>query len=70
MIDVFRADDCVISRIVSAPTVVKIDVEGAEPLVLGGMRKTLLRNRTVRILFEFWRRGVFLSIRLTYATIL
>jgi FkbM family methyltransferase len=35
-------------------SLVKIDVEGAEPLVLWGMEKTLLHNPSVKILFEFW----------------
>jgi hypothetical protein len=39
-------------------SLIKIDVEGAEPLVLQGMRETLLRNLDLKIIFEFWPRFV------------
>ena len=39
-------------------SLVKVDVEGAEPLVLQGMSETLMRNPSVKILFEFWLRYV------------
>jgi FkbM family methyltransferase len=37
-------------------SLVKIDVEGAEPLVLEGLRNTLARNPSARVFFEFWPR--------------
>ncbi|WP_435361017.1 FkbM family methyltransferase [Haloarchaeobius sp. DFWS5] len=37
-------DDLVAQTEVAAPTVVKIDVEGAEPLVIEGLRETLARE--------------------------
>lgn len=39
-------------------SLVKIDVEGAEPLVLLGMEKTLQKNPTIAVIFEFWPRYV------------
>jgi FkbM family methyltransferase len=39
-------------------SLVKIDVEGAEPLVLRGMKGTLRRNWDVKIVFEFWPQYV------------
>ena len=40
-----RGDGSVRDGAIPAPTVVKIDVEGAEPLVLDGMRRTLADDR-------------------------
>ena len=39
-------------------SLVKVDVEGAEPMVLQGMRETLMRNPSVKIVFEFWPRYI------------
>lgn len=39
-------------------SVVKIDVEGAEPLVLSGMQEVMERNRSMAIVFEFLPRFV------------
>ena len=39
-------------------SLIKIDVEGAEPLVIQGLKKTLKRNPTAKIFFEFWPRYV------------
>jgi FkbM family methyltransferase len=46
-VDVFRADDLIARRPELAPTVMKIDVEGGEHLVLGGAAG-LLRSRRLR----------------------
>ena len=43
----FSVDD--LAKIYAAPTVVKIDVEGAENLVLRGARETLLRHRPLLV---------------------
>jgi FkbM family methyltransferase len=48
-VQVFRADDLIARRPDFAPTVMKIDVEGAEHLVLGGA-SALLRSRRLRAL--------------------
>ncbi len=37
---------------------IKIDVQGFEPVVLRGMSETLDSNRRVRVLTEFWPRGI------------
>ncbi len=38
--------------------VVKIDVQGAEPRVLGGMSRTLEANEHIRVISEFWPEGL------------
>ena len=51
-VQVFRADDLITRRPDLAPTVMKLDVEGAEHLVLGGAAG-LLRSRRLRaLIFE------------------
>ena len=37
---------------------IKIDTQGAEVVILEGMRKTLERNRGVKLAVEFWPRGL------------
>lgn len=49
-VDVVPLDDLVASGEVPVPTVVKIDVEGAEPLVLEGMEETL-EDDDLRVVF-------------------
>lgn len=39
-------------------SLVKIDVEGAEPLVVQGMWNTLERNPDAKLIFEFWPRFI------------
>lgn len=51
------ADDML--KDVSGPvSLIKIDVEGAEPLVIRGMKQTLRRNPNVKLIFEFWPRMI------------
>ena len=52
-IDSVRGDELVKSGEVPQPNVVKIDVEGAEPLVVEGLEKTLRDNRCRVIYCEF-----------------
>lgn len=51
------ADD-ILEKVTGKISLVKIDVEGAEPLVLAGMRKTLSRNPEAWVIFEFWPKFV------------
>ena len=37
-------------------SLIKIDVEGAEPLVIRGMKNTLKQNPDAKLIFEFWPR--------------
>lgn len=37
---------------------IKIDTQGAEVVILEGMKKTLERNRNVKLAIEFWPRGL------------
>ena len=53
---VFRADDFIARRPDLAPTVMKIDVEGAEHLVLGGAADLLRTGRLRAIVFEAARQ--------------
>lgn len=48
-VEVITIDDVVVARAVPPPSVVKIDVEGAELAVLAGMEQTLARHRPVLI---------------------
>lgn len=43
---------------VGSVDVLKIDAQGAEPLVLRGMREMLRRNPKIKILLEFWPWGI------------
>ena len=45
--------DAAVERLREAPDWVKLDVEGAEPAVLAGARRTLERSRP-RVIFESW----------------
>ena len=38
--------------------VIKIDIEGAEPEVLGGMKKILADNKDIKIMSEFYPEGI------------
>lgn len=49
-VELVRGDDLVSQGILPQPNVVKIDVEGAEPLVLDGMQETL-RNEDCRLVY-------------------
>lgn len=40
------------------PDVIKVDVQGAEFLVLLGMKKTIKRNKKIRIFCEFWPSSI------------
>jgi len=51
-VSVIRADDLVETHAHLAPTIMKIDVEGAEHLVLGGATRTLGSGRVRAIVFE------------------
>jgi len=44
-VEVARADDLIVSKNLPEPTIVKIDVEGAEALVIDGMKGTLASPR-------------------------
>lgn len=56
-VQVFRADDLITARPDLAPTVMKVDVEGAEHLVLGGAAGLLRSGRLRALVFED-RRGL------------
>jgi len=56
-VEIVVADD-VLGNLERPISVVKIDVEGAEPLVLQGMKKILRRNPGINLLFEFWPRFI------------
>lgn len=51
-VETARADDLVASGDLPVPNVVKIDVEGAEPLVLEGMAETLSRDACQHVVLE------------------
>jgi FkbM family methyltransferase len=51
-VQVLRADDFVASHPDLSPTVMKVDVEGAEHLVLGGASRLLAQGRLRAIVFE------------------
>jgi FkbM family methyltransferase len=51
-VKVFRADDLIAARPELAPTVMKLDVEGAEHLVLGGAPNLLRSGRLRAVVFE------------------
>ena len=55
-VQVLRADDLIAARPDLAPTLMKIDVEGAEHLVLGGATALLRSGRLRAIVFETARR--------------
>jgi FkbM family methyltransferase len=54
---VFRADDFVAARPELSPTVMKVDVEGAEHLVLSGAKALLRSGRLRALIFEDRRDG-------------
>ncbi len=51
-VQVLRADDLIVRRPDLAPTVMKVDVEGAEHLVLGGASDLLRSGRLRALVFE------------------
>ncbi|MDP7030548.1 MAG: FkbM family methyltransferase [Phycisphaerales bacterium] len=51
-VPVYALDDW-LDRCGVVPDVIKMDVQGAEPLVLAGMRRTLEADRPLHVLFEF-----------------
>jgi FkbM family methyltransferase len=53
-----KTGDSILLDLKTSISLIKMDVEGAEPLVFEGMKETLDRNRSARILFEFWPRYV------------
>ncbi len=53
----YRLDDLVSALGVSAPTLLKIDVDGSEPAVLGGAEDALVRPELRSVLVEIDRAG-------------
>ena len=52
-VPVLSIDDLVIMKGLAKVDIVKIDVEGVEPLVLSGMEKTLAANPGIRLIVEY-----------------
>jgi len=57
-VDTLSIDDYVEQAGIGAVSFAKIDVEGAEPLVLAGMRKTIRRSPSMTILIEYNPRAL------------
>jgi FkbM family methyltransferase len=53
-----RLDDLCDEHAVNGVDLVKMDVQGYEPYVLEGMQQTLVRNRGLVIVTEFWPLGM------------
>jgi FkbM family methyltransferase len=58
MVEICRLDDFVPQFTDRAPDLVKIDVQGAEPLVFEGLRGLVEKNPGMMILLEFWPYGM------------
>jgi FkbM family methyltransferase len=52
-VPVLSIDDLVVEKGLDKVDVVKIDVEGVEPLVLSGMEKTIAANPGIRLIVEY-----------------
>lgn len=59
-VDGVRLDDC-LAAYEGSVNVIKVDVQGAEHLVLKGMKRTLIANPDVLLLTEFWPWGMRLN---------
>lgn len=59
-VDGLRLDDC-LAAYKRPINIIKVDVQGAEYLVLKGMKRTLIANPDVLLLTEFWPWGMRLS---------
>jgi len=42
---------------------VKMDIDGSEPLVIEGMKKTIKRSKDIRILTEYQPHGVLVEVK-------
>jgi len=56
-VSTIAGDDC-LGEISSCVNFIKIDVQGAEGLVLRGLCRTLQRSKGCRVIFEFWPEGM------------
>jgi hypothetical protein len=45
----------------TAVNLIKMDIQGWEPVAFGGMGQTLANNPGVRMVFEFWPEGIRLA---------
>ena len=53
MVHVETVDDFLAERLINRVDIIKMDIEGAEPLVLKGMEKTFAANPGLKVILEF-----------------
>ena len=57
-VETVRVDDLLMDRGIASVDVIKIDVQGFEGQVISGMEKTLKESQNLRMLMEFWPKGL------------